>query len=116
MSNFHFGTFLLIWLGILAVLLLMIPFIVRGAEQKKRTKYFSEQYDKAQQKLENARAKYPPTMPSEKHRLQADQTKTMAGRAFYFDYKKRLTAYESYCFDEGHIGSRPPKPKLFENV
>ncbi len=117
MSNFHFGTFLLIWLGILALVIVIGVFIARGVEQKKRTKYFSEQYGKAQKKLENARAKYAANHAHLKSiGFQADQTKMMAGRTFYFDYKKRLTAYESYCFDVGHIGSRPPKPKLFENV
>ncbi len=117
MNGFNFGAFLLWLFGSIVAMVVIIPFIVRGAEQRKRTKYFSEQYDKAQKKLENARAKYAANHAHLKSiGFQADQTKVMAGRTFYFDYQKRLTAYETYWFDEGHIGSSPPKPKLFENV
>jgi hypothetical protein len=117
MNGFNFGAFLLWFFGSIVAMVVIISFIVRGAEQKKRTKYFSEQYNKAQQKLESARAKYAANHAHLKSiGFQTDQTKVMAGRTFYFDYQKRLTAYETYWFDEGHIGSSPPKPKLFENV
>jgi hypothetical protein len=70
-----------------------------------REQLFKEWYDKAQGKLEGARSRHTANQAHLKSiGFQIDQTKKMAGRNFYFDYKKRLTAFEMYRFDERHLG------------
>jgi hypothetical protein len=69
-----------------------------------RDQLFNEWYDKAQQKLQSARETHTANQAHlESIGFQVDQTKKMAGRTFYFDYQKRLTAFEMYCFDERHL-------------
>ncbi len=69
-----------------------------------RDQLFKEWYDKAQRQLENARAKHTANQAHLKNiGFKTDQTRKMAGRTFYFDYQKRLTAFEMYHFDERHL-------------
>lgn len=105
--------YVFLWLVVCFGLIIIVAF---SMENKRRFKDFNAQYDKAQQMLQSARAKYDANLAHLKSiGFQIDQTKKMANRTFYFDYQKRLTAYETHGFDERHLHMRPTKQKLFDS-